>query len=169
MALYGEIGPISVVSEQLHPSWDLSAKDKVIQNLAKVRASCENWRASFWLYSGSVQAWAFTSQWRMPACVWVADLLPAAPTGKKRAPAVKGWHCWVPTSRKKQSWSPETSTQIDVWHSLLYRWAAEVGRKPKRETVVFLSSKCFLGRSPIYSRWVSSHFSCSLQSLGRFG
>lgn len=138
MALFGEIGPISVVSEQLPPSWDLSAKDKVIQNLAKGIESCENWRASFWLYSGSAQAWAFTSQWRMPGCVRVADLLPAAPTGKKRAPAVKGWCRWVPTIRRKKSWNPETSAQIDVWHSLLYPWAAEVGQKLKRDNGCYL-------------------------------
>lgn len=57
---------------------------------------------------------------------------PAAPTEKKQAPAVKIWRWRMPTSEKKQSWSPETSTQIDVWHSLPYPWVAEVGQKLKR-------------------------------------
>lgn len=94
--------------------------------------------------------------------VQLAGLLPAA------SPAAKGWHCWFQVVKEAKAetlrWVPRLT---DVWHSVLYSWAAEVGEKFMQETITFLS-RCFLGQILANGCWARefSHCFWSLQSLG---
>lgn len=107
MVLFGEIGPISVGSEQLPPSWDLSAKGTATTNLTEGRGRAVKTGgllsvcvlAMTWHYGPDEDAQAHTA---------------SRPT-LSSITCCEGLTLLVPSSNGSQSWNIEMSSQAD-WY-----------------------------------------------------
>lgn len=105
MVLFGEIGLISVGSEQLPPSWDLSAKGKATTNVAEGRGRAVKTGG---LLSGCVLAMT----WHYGPDEDAQARTASRPTHSSIA-CCEGLTLLVPSSKRSKSWNIEMSSQAD--------------------------------------------------------